>query len=104
MIWYRKASIGVLQHISIDKDKLIYFPDAAVLKLRERLGDLTNIAELDPTLDFEAMLDDLGARRIKRLMVEDSGTIRTHSYCGNIPPSEYEEAFHRSRGATPLAG
>ncbi|GAA4640919.1 hypothetical protein GCM10023196_107920 [Actinoallomurus vinaceus] len=31
-------------------------------------------------------------------------TERIHSYCGNIPPREYEEAFHRSRGATPLAG
>jgi putative transposase len=29
---------------------------------------------------------------------------RIHSYCGNVPPCEYEEAFHRSRGATPLAG
>jgi putative transposase len=29
---------------------------------------------------------------------------RIHSYCGNVPPREYEKAFHRSRGATPLAG
>lgn len=29
---------------------------------------------------------------------------RVHSYCGNVPPCEYEEAFHRSRAATPLAG
>ncbi|MCO6000328.1 IS3 family transposase [Actinoallomurus sp. WRP9H-5] len=31
-------------------------------------------------------------------------TERMHYYCGNILPREYEEAFHRSRGATPLAG
>jgi putative transposase len=31
-------------------------------------------------------------------------TERIHFYCGNIPPSEYEEAFHRSRGIKPLAG
>jgi putative transposase len=31
-------------------------------------------------------------------------TERIHFYCGNIPPSEYEEAFDRSRGITPLAG
>jgi putative transposase len=29
---------------------------------------------------------------------------RIHSYCGNVPPCEYEEAFHRSRATTPLAG
>jgi putative transposase len=29
---------------------------------------------------------------------------RIHSYCGNIPPREYEETFHRSRGTAPRAG
>ncbi|MEV0409040.1 integrase core domain-containing protein [Actinoallomurus sp. NPDC050550] len=29
---------------------------------------------------------------------------RIHSYCGNVPPREYEEAFHRSRAARSLAG
>ena len=29
---------------------------------------------------------------------------RIHSYCGNVPPCEYEEAFRRSRATTPLAG
>ena len=31
-------------------------------------------------------------------------TERIHSYCGNIPPREYEEAFHRSRGTATRAG
>ena len=31
-------------------------------------------------------------------------TERIHSYCGNIPPREYEEAFHRSHGTVPQAG
>ncbi|CNF04775.1 putative transposase [Mycobacterium tuberculosis] len=31
-------------------------------------------------------------------------TERIHSYCGNIPPREYEEAFHRSRGIATRAG
>lgn len=30
-------------------------------------------------------------------------TERIHSYCGNIPPQEYEEAFYRSRGTAPEA-
>ena len=31
-------------------------------------------------------------------------TERMHSYCGNIPPCEYEEAFHRSCGTASRAG
>src|SRR5690606_570454 len=31
-------------------------------------------------------------------------TERIHSYCGNVPPREYEEAFHRSRGTAARAG
>ncbi|TDC40325.1 IS3 family transposase, partial [Actinomadura sp. KC345] len=31
-------------------------------------------------------------------------TERIHSYCGNIPPRECEEAFHRSRGTTAQTG
>jgi riboflavin-specific deaminase-like protein len=58
-------------------DKLIYCPDSAVAKLRERLGDLADIAGLGAELNFGAMLDDLGARGIGRLMVEGGGTIHT---------------------------
>ncbi|TMR03795.1 hypothetical protein ETD83_09845 [Actinomadura soli] len=28
---------------------------------------------------------------------------RLHSYCGNVPPAEYEETFHRSPAGTDLA-
>jgi putative transposase len=31
-------------------------------------------------------------------------TERLHSYCGNIPPREYEEVFHRSCGTATRAG
>ncbi|GAA4638214.1 hypothetical protein GCM10023196_095060 [Actinoallomurus vinaceus] len=58
-------------------DKLIYCPDSAVPRLRERLGDLADVAGLGASLDFEAMLDDLGQRGINRLMVEGGGTIHT---------------------------
>lgn len=58
-------------------DKLVYCPDAAVPKLREHLGDLTDIAGLGTDIDLGAMLDDLGRRGIGRLMVEGGGTIHT---------------------------
>jgi riboflavin-specific deaminase-like protein len=58
-------------------DKLIYCPDPAVPRLRERLGDLADVAGLGAGLDFEAMLDDLGRRGVERLMVEGGGTVHT---------------------------
>lgn len=58
-------------------DKLVYCPDATVPKLRERLGDLADVAGLGAGLDFAAMLDDLGTRGVGRLMVEGGGTIHT---------------------------
>ncbi|MEV5750144.1 dihydrofolate reductase family protein [Actinoallomurus sp. NPDC052308] len=58
-------------------DKLIYCPDAAVPGLRERLGDLADVAGLGASLDLEVMLDDLGRRGVGRLMVEGGGTIHT---------------------------
>jgi 5-amino-6-(5-phosphoribosylamino)uracil reductase len=58
-------------------DKLVYAPDSAVGKVRERLGALAEVASTGETLDFAAMLDDLGDRGIHRLMVEGGGTVHT---------------------------
>lgn len=58
-------------------DKLVYCPDSVVAKLRDRLGDLAEVAGLGETVDFGAMLDDLGTHGIGRLMVEGGGTIHT---------------------------
>lgn len=57
--------------------KLVYCPDSATGKLSERLGDLADVAGLGETLDFGAMLDDLGSRGIGRLMVEGGSQIHT---------------------------
>jgi 5-amino-6-(5-phosphoribosylamino)uracil reductase len=57
--------------------KLVYCPDSVVAKVRARLGDLAEVASVGKDLDFAAMLDDLGARGIHRLMVEGGGTIHT---------------------------
>jgi riboflavin biosynthesis pyrimidine reductase len=58
-------------------DKLVYCLDTAVPKLRERLGDVADIAGLGSALDLGAMLDDLGRRGIGRLMIEGGGTVHT---------------------------
>ncbi len=58
-------------------DKLVYCPDSVVAKLRDRLGDLAEVAGLGEAVDFGIMLHDLGARGIGRLMVEGGSTIHT---------------------------
>lgn len=57
--------------------KLVYCPDSVAPKLRERLGGLAEVATVGPTVDFGAMLDDLGQRGIGRLMVEGGSEIHT---------------------------
>jgi riboflavin-specific deaminase-like protein len=58
-------------------DKLVYCPDSATARLREQLGHLAEVAGLGETMDFGAMLDDLGERGIGQLMVEGGGTVHT---------------------------
>lgn len=57
--------------------KIAYCPDSAAAKLTERLGQLAEVVSLGDTLDFGAMLDDLGSRGIGRLMVEGGSQIHT---------------------------
>ncbi len=58
-------------------EKLVYCPDAAVARVRERLGDLAAVAGLGAGIDLAALLDDLYARGVRRLMVEGGGTVHT---------------------------
>ncbi|WP_404956478.1 RibD family protein [Streptomyces sp. 147326] len=58
-------------------EKLAYTTDAGEEKLRERLTGLADVVSTGPAIDFGALLDDLGARGIERLMVEGGGQIHT---------------------------
>lgn len=58
-------------------EKLAYTTDAGEEKLRERLAGLADVVSTGPAIDFGALLDDLGARGIERLMVEGGGQIHT---------------------------
>jgi riboflavin-specific deaminase-like protein len=58
-------------------DKLVYCPDAIVPVLRERLAGLAEVAGLGTVPDFAAMLEDLGARGVGRLLVEGGETVHT---------------------------
>jgi riboflavin-specific deaminase-like protein len=57
--------------------KLVYTTDAAAPLVRERLGELAGVASTGEHVDMAAILDDLGDRGIRRLMVEGGGSIHT---------------------------
>jgi riboflavin-specific deaminase-like protein len=58
-------------------EKIAYTTDACAEKLRETLTGLAEVVSLGPTIDFSALLGDLGSKGVKRLMVEGGGTIHT---------------------------
>ncbi|MFF4952560.1 RibD family protein [Streptomyces chattanoogensis] len=58
-------------------EKLAYTTDVGVKKLSERLTGLADVVSTGTEIDFGALLDDLGERGIKRLMVEGGGKVHT---------------------------
>ncbi|WP_435601213.1 RibD family protein [Streptomyces sp. C10-9-1] len=58
-------------------EKVAYTTDAGAGKLLDGLTGLADVVSLGPTIDFAALLDDLGERGIKSLMVEGGGQIHT---------------------------
>jgi len=76
-------------------DKLVYVPDSAAGKVRDRLGDLAKVASLGAELDFAALLDDLGERGIRRLMVEGGGSVHTQFLAAGLA-DEIQLAVARS--------
>ncbi|MGY2119412.1 RibD family protein [Nocardia gipuzkoensis] len=53
---------------------VVYTTDTSAPKARERLGDLADVVALGDTVDFGALLDDLG---VGRLMVEGGSHMHT---------------------------
>ncbi|WP_025349558.1 RibD family protein [Nocardia nova] len=60
-----------------DRIPLVYTTDTGAENLRDRLGELATVVSLGEAVDFGAMLDDLGARDIDRLMIEGGTSIHT---------------------------
>ncbi len=59
--------------------KIAYCPDGVVDKVSERLGDLAAVAGTGAgeRVDLGVVLDDLGTRNVRRLMVEGGGKVHT---------------------------
>ncbi len=58
-------------------EKIVYCPDPVVPKVRGILGDLATVVGTGPTVGFPALLNDLKARGVRRLMVEGGGSVHT---------------------------
>ena len=57
--------------------KLVYCPDSAVAKAADRLRGLAEVRGVGETLTVQAILDDLGRRGIRHLMVEGGSVVHT---------------------------
>jgi riboflavin-specific deaminase-like protein len=57
--------------------KVVYCPDSALDKLRTNLNGLAEVVSTGPTVDLGFMLDELGARGVRHLMVEGGSTVHT---------------------------
>jgi 5-amino-6-(5-phosphoribosylamino)uracil reductase len=60
-----------------DGTRLVYCPDAVAAKVMAAHADLAEVTGLGASLDFAAMLDDLGSRGVRQLMVEGGTTVHT---------------------------
>lgn len=57
--------------------KVAYTTDAGVEKLSEQLGELADVVSTGADIDLGVILDDLGERGVRRLMVEGGGQVHT---------------------------
>jgi riboflavin-specific deaminase-like protein len=64
--------------------KLVFTVDKSLDKLRTRLDGLADVVSTGPVLDWRTLLDELGHRGIRRLMVEGGGTIHTQLMAENL--------------------
>ncbi|HEY6422776.1 MAG TPA: dihydrofolate reductase family protein [Pseudonocardiaceae bacterium] len=58
-------------------EKLVYTRDPVVPALCEALGEAATVVEAGEPIDLALVLDDLGERKVERLMVEGGGTVHT---------------------------
>ncbi|MBF6356789.1 dihydrofolate reductase family protein [Nocardia higoensis] len=64
--------------------KLVYTTEAGAAAIGDSLSGLAEVIVLGPRVDLGALLDDLGARGIERLMVEGGTRIHTAFLAGDL--------------------
>jgi riboflavin-specific deaminase-like protein len=60
-----------------DAERVVYTPDGAAGRLRDRLGSVATVVGAGDPLDLDAVLADLHARGVRRLMIEGGATVNT---------------------------
>jgi riboflavin-specific deaminase-like protein len=65
-------------------ERLVYAATSAAADVRRRLGDLAAVVAIGDPPDLAAMLDDLAARGVRRLMVEGGGQIHTQFLAADL--------------------
>lgn len=60
-----------------DIEKIVYARDPAVPALRDALADIATVVAAGEPIDVGLVLDDLGKRKVQRLMVEGGSSIHT---------------------------
>ncbi|WP_428950267.1 dihydrofolate reductase family protein [Streptomyces sp. cg35] len=58
-------------------ERLLYTTDEGAPPARSRVGEVADVVPLGPVVDWAALLDDLGARGVGRLMVEGGARVHT---------------------------
>jgi riboflavin-specific deaminase-like protein len=64
--------------------KLVVTVDAALARVRATLGPLADVVSTGPAVDWTQVLDELGRRGVRRLMVEGGGSVHTQLMSGNL--------------------
>ncbi|HLS78557.1 MAG TPA: dihydrofolate reductase family protein [Nocardia sp.] len=64
--------------------KLVYTTEAGARALGDSLAGLAEVRVLGPRIDLGALLDDLGARGVRRLMVEGGTSLHTALLAGDL--------------------
>ncbi|MFG2500779.1 RibD family protein [Streptomyces sp. NPDC048441] len=65
-------------------EKLIFTVDGALPRARRALGALASVVSTGPVLDWPRLLEELGRRGVKRLLVEGGGTVHTQLLAQNL--------------------
>ncbi|MPZ66527.1 MAG: deaminase [Pseudonocardiaceae bacterium] len=60
-----------------DTEKLVYTHDESMPRVRKTLGAVATVVSTGDAIDLRAVLDDLGKRKVERLMVEGGATVHT---------------------------
>jgi 5-amino-6-(5-phosphoribosylamino)uracil reductase len=67
-----------------DVEKLVYCASAAVAEARSRLGPVATVIDGGWPVDMRQVSEDLGARGVRRMMVEGGGTVHTQFLTGDL--------------------